>query len=134
MDHTKMNPKYLDYPRRKLSVRGLGCLVALLVRSGIIFSCACTGMGVQSSCWRNSTSLPPPPLRPNFSEKKSSVFAAPAGKIPFALRKRGVIIFAVSSCVRKTTQKYGIGIPTSLDNATRMRSVAGTRLGNGKIS
>ena len=43
MDHTKMYPKYLDSPRRELSNGGLEIDVAVLVRSGIDFSCALTG-------------------------------------------------------------------------------------------
>ena len=33
MDHTKVDPADLDSPCRELSVRGLGFVVALLVRS-----------------------------------------------------------------------------------------------------
>ena len=37
MDHTKIYQADLDFPRRELSVRGLGFVVALSVRSGINF-------------------------------------------------------------------------------------------------
>ena len=47
MDHTKMHPKYLDSPGRELSNGGLKIVAALLVRSGIAFSCAPTGKAIQ---------------------------------------------------------------------------------------
>ena len=40
-----------------------------------------------------------------------------AWRVPFTLRKRAVVISAVSACVRKTTHKYGIEIPTSVEHA-----------------
>ena len=40
MDHTRIVPADLDSPRRMLSVNGLRFVVAFLVFSGIIFSCA----------------------------------------------------------------------------------------------
>ena len=43
MDHTKIGTVYLDFPRQELSNGGLGIVVALLVCSGISFSCVCTG-------------------------------------------------------------------------------------------
>ena len=42
MDHTKIDTADLDFLRRELSNSGLGFVVALLVRSGIDFSCAST--------------------------------------------------------------------------------------------
>ena len=46
-DHTKLDPKYSDSPRRKLFNGDLGIVVALLVRSD--FFCRLV-LGVQSSC------------------------------------------------------------------------------------
>ena len=37
MDPTKMTHSYLDSPRRELSNGGLGIVVALLIRRGIVF-------------------------------------------------------------------------------------------------
>ena len=48
MDHTKMNPKYLDSPCQDLSVCGLGFVVALTVFTGIDFCVRV--LGIQSSC------------------------------------------------------------------------------------
>ena len=48
MDHTKINTAYLDFPRRELSNGGLGFVVALLVRQGVIFCVRL--LGVQSNC------------------------------------------------------------------------------------
>ena len=51
MDHTKMNPKYLDSSCRELSVRGLVFVVALLVFFGnYYFVCVHWGGVVESSC------------------------------------------------------------------------------------
>ena len=47
MDHTKMNSKDLDFPRRELSIRGLGFVVALPVRLGIVFLCESTKGAIQ---------------------------------------------------------------------------------------
>lgn len=43
MDHTKIYQVDLDSPRQELSVRGLGFVAALSIRSGIDFVCAYTG-------------------------------------------------------------------------------------------
>ena len=40
--------------------------------------------------------------------------------VPYTMRKRDIILSAVKSRLRKTTQKYGIGIPTSIDHAERI--------------
>ena len=47
MNHTKINPKYLDSSCRELFVRGLGFFIALSAFWGINFSCACTGCPIQ---------------------------------------------------------------------------------------
>ena len=36
--------------------------------------------------------------------------------VPYTLRKRDRIIASVNSCVRKSSHKYGIEIPTSIKN------------------
>ena len=36
--------------------------------------------------------------------------------VPLTLRKRDRVIMALNSCVRKYFHKYGIDIPTSVDN------------------
>ena len=46
--------------------------------------------------------------------------AAFAWWVPYTLRKRDVIISAVKSRIRKTTHKYGIEIPTSINDAIRI--------------
>ena len=51
MDHTKIGTAYLNFPRRELSVRGLGFVVALLVCLGIGFRVRL--QGGQSSCSEN---------------------------------------------------------------------------------
>lgn len=40
--------------------------------------------------------------------------------VPYTLRKRDVIINAVKSRVRKTTHKFGIEIPTSVEHALEL--------------
>ena len=40
--------------------------------------------------------------------------------VPYTLRKRDVILAAVKSRIRKTTHKYGIEIPTSVEHAYRL--------------
>ena len=40
--------------------------------------------------------------------------------VPYTLRKRDVIVSAVSSRVRKCSQTYGIDIPTSITHAKRI--------------
>ena len=47
MDHTKTYQADLDLPCRELSVRGLGFVVALLVRWQIYFSCSSTVGAIQ---------------------------------------------------------------------------------------
>ena len=47
MDKIKLNPKDLDSPCQELSSGGLGIVVALLVRSGIDFSCVFIGGSTQ---------------------------------------------------------------------------------------
>ena len=37
--------------------------------------------------------------------------------VPYTLRKRDVIVSAVKSCIRKTTHKHGIEIPTNIEHA-----------------
>ena len=46
--------------------------------------------------------------------------AAFAWWVPYTLRKRDIIISAVKSRIRKTTHKYGIEIPTSINDAIRI--------------
>lgn len=45
--------------------------------------------------------------------------------VPYTLRKREVILSAVKSRARKTTQKFGIEIPTSVEDAERIYSANG---------
>ena len=45
----------------------------------------------------------------------------------FTLRKRGIIIAAVNSCVRKYSHKYGIEVPTSVKHAERIYNKNGNR-------
>ena len=40
--------------------------------------------------------------------------------VPYTLKKRDVIIVAIKSRIRKTTHKYGIEIPTSVEHAYRI--------------
>ena len=47
MNHTTMNPKYLDSPRRDFFNGGLGIVATLLVRWGIDCSCVSTGGPIQ---------------------------------------------------------------------------------------
>ena len=47
MAHSKINEADLNFPRRELSDGGLGIVVALLVRQGIDFLCACTRGPIQ---------------------------------------------------------------------------------------
>jgi hypothetical protein len=37
--------------------------------------------------------------------------------VPYTLRKRDIILSKINARIRKTTHKYGIEIPTSVDNA-----------------
>ena len=46
--------------------------------------------------------------------------AAFAWWVPFTLRKRDTIISAIKSRIRKTTHKYGIEIPTSVEHAHKI--------------
>ena len=46
--------------------------------------------------------------------------AAFAWWVPYTLRKRDIILSAVKSRIRKTTHKYGIEIPTSVEDAERI--------------
>ena len=48
--------------------------------------------------------------------------------VPFTLRKRDRIISAVNSRVRKTSSKYGIEIPRSIDEAIKLDEINGDRL------
>ena len=48
--------------------------------------------------------------------------------VPYTLRKRDTIISAVKARVRKTTHKYGIEIPTSVEHAKRLDSQNGNNL------
>ena len=47
MGHTKIVKADLDLHRRELSIRGLGFVVAFLVRLGIDFLCAYTWRAIQ---------------------------------------------------------------------------------------
>ena len=47
MGHTKIDHADLDSPRQELSIRGLGIVIALLVRQGIALSRASTGGPIQ---------------------------------------------------------------------------------------
>ena len=40
--------------------------------------------------------------------------------VPHALRKRDVIISAVKKRIRKTTHKYGVEVPTSIEHAHKL--------------
>ena len=40
--------------------------------------------------------------------------------VPYTLRKREIILSAIKSRVRKTTHKFGIEIPTSVEDAERI--------------
>lgn len=40
--------------------------------------------------------------------------------VPYTLRKRDIILSAVKSRIRKTTHKYGIEIPTSIEHAYKI--------------
>ena len=48
--------------------------------------------------------------------------------VPYTLRKRDRIISSVNSRVRKTSHKYGIEVPTSLDHAKKIDESNGNRL------
>ena len=48
--------------------------------------------------------------------------------VPYTLRKRDMIVFAVSSRVRKFSHKYGIEIPTSISHAKRIDLKNGNNL------
>ena len=47
--------------------------------------------------------------------------------VPYTLRKRDVIISAIKSRIRKTTHKYGIEIPTSIEHAYKIDEQNGNR-------
>ncbi len=51
--------------------------------------------------------------------------AAFAWWVPFTLRKRDTIISAIKSRIRKTTHKYGIEIPTSVEHAHKIDQKSG---------
>jgi len=48
--------------------------------------------------------------------------------VPYTLRKRDWIIPSVNSRVRKTSHKYSIEVPTSIDHAKRIDESNGNRL------
>jgi len=48
--------------------------------------------------------------------------------VPYTLRKRDRIIASINSRVRKTSHKYGIEVPTSIDHAKRIDESNGNRL------
>ena len=48
--------------------------------------------------------------------------------VPYTLRKRDKIISKVRARVKKTTQKYGIEIPTSVEHAKQLDKQNGNRL------
>ena len=53
--------------------------------------------------------------------------AAFAWWVPFTLRKRDIILSTVKSRIRKTTHKYGIELPTSVEKAYRIDQMNGNK-------
>ena len=54
-------------------------------------------------------------------------FPAFAYWVPYVLRKRDNIIASVTSRIKRTTHKYGIEVPTSIEHAKKIDSINGNR-------